>query len=321
MTVAEIEPGATLSGRLSITPGVEPDCETPVDEFELYVDGRRHAVARRGEPIYLNTRRVPDGYHELRVVAVLANAIETRGSLTLPVRVDNGGLRIEVSGLPSEPVPYGKPLRLSATLPGASIIFIAHDGRPVGAINGESGEVEIDTRKLGLGTVRLQAVGAIGKPAENTKVAGEPLEVQIVAPTPLPALKTPAGAQWVEGLKLTPEGAEPVVTRASDWLAKAGVEADQAFALTGYFEVPADDMYQFQGRTDCEAEVEVDSKMRFSLGGDKWVMQPVSLAEGMHSLTVKATAKGKLRLKLRFGGPGAVSVGAPRFKHMAAEAG
>ena len=104
-------------------------------------------------------------------------------------------------------------------------------------------------------------------------------------------------------------------TKKADWLAEAGVKDGQGFSLVGYFDVRVDDVYQLQVRAYGELVLEVDSTVVAELAGDEgWQLLPVALAAGTHKLTVRGVAAGKPRLNLRFGGAGALSVGAERFR-------
>ena len=63
--------------------------------YELYVDGRRIAWASPDDPLLLDSRRLADGYHELRIVAMAAGAVETQGRAIVNVTVDNHGRTID----------------------------------------------------------------------------------------------------------------------------------------------------------------------------------------------------------------------------------
>lgn len=145
--------------------------------------------------------------------------------------------------------------------------------------------------------------------------AGRPLEVTVTPPKPLAAIKPPPQT-LVPGLALSAAGQSVVIeqTRGGPWLAKA-VKPGQEFLLEGYFEVPAEDVYQFQVRSPIPIELTVDGTV-LRPGGPSRSPQyfPVSLAAGLHRLTVKGRAGGKSSLDLFFGGPGASSLGADRFR-------
>lgn len=145
--------------------------------------------------------------------------------------------------------------------------------------------------------------------------AGRPLELTVTPPKPLAAIKPPPQA-LVPGMALSAAGQSVVIeqTRGGPWLAKA-VKPGQEFLLEGYFEVPAEDVYQFQVRSPIPIELTVDGTV-LRPGGPSRSPQyfPVSLAAGLHRLTVKGRAGGKSSLDLFFGGPGASSLGVDRFR-------
>ena len=60
-----------------------------VDRFELFVDGRRNRTAKPGERLALDTNKLGDGRHELRVVAIEAGPIQSQGRRIIPVNVEN----------------------------------------------------------------------------------------------------------------------------------------------------------------------------------------------------------------------------------------
>jgi len=318
VTVRGVKPGETIKGQVSLRPGVQT--ETEVDGYDLYIDGRRHPPRLApSEAFDVDTRGLCDGYHELRIVAVTDDPIETQGEVILPVHVDNYGHRLRVTPPADRAITWGQPIRLSAELPHATTISFSHNQRRLAATHGAAGEVEIDSRQLGLGVVQIQAVAQIGG-RETILVTGEPVEFKVVPPPALAALEVDTGANWAKGLELTPDGREPVAiesTKKGDWLAEAGVKAGEGFSLVGYFEVPEEDVYQFQVYPYAKLTLQVDSTVLAELTAGECQLLPIALAAGTHKLTVHGVAPEKPRLSLRFGGPGALSVGADRFRHLA----
>lgn len=216
-----------------------------------------------------------------------------------------------------------------------------HNWRELAAADGPQAVVSIPAARLGLGKVRLQPIALLGAakslplsglpppetdgPAGGQKTGspipaaelclGRPVELEIVPAAPLPAIKqTPAGL--APGLRLsTPAPATIVVqqTRQSDWLAKA-TKPGQEFLLEGYFEAPAEEMYQFQTRASIGVELAVDGQV-LGQAGQGLRYFPVSLAAGLHRLTLKGRTADHCVLELYFGGPGATCIGADRFRY------
>lgn len=320
VTLGGPKPGETVHGGILLRATVAPAGAETVDHYELFVDGVRQAAMKSANALGIDTRRLPDGYHELRVVAVGAPPIETQGEAVLPLNVNNDGRQVVVTAPAQTRIAWGDPIKLSAKCAGAGTISFFHNRRRLATAQGEQAEVALDSRQLGLGPVQVQAVATIGDPEYGVRVASEPVSLEVVPPPARPPLQIPADARWAPGLLLSPEGRPPIAvqdTRRAEWLTGAGIRAGDRFALTGHFDVGQEDVYQFQVRSDGEAGVEVDGSSIGAGRPEGWALLPVSLASGVHQVTVKATAGRECRLQVRFGGPGARPVGAARFRHLA----
>jgi hypothetical protein len=101
-------------------------------------------------------------------------------------------------------------------------------------------------------------------------------------------------------------------TRSATWLEEAGLTAGP-FTLEGYFDVPADDVYQFQLNTRIKTTLTIDSKVIPDHGGSPWQYAPVHLAAGRHRVEIAGTATAESRLDIRFGGSGTSSLDSSRF--------
>ena len=165
-----IEPDQEVSGSLAIRAQVTTAPSHAVGTLELFIDGRLIARYRPGHTPELNTANLPDGYHELRVVAVDANPIEARGRAIVPIHVNNHGAKIEFSVVPQSGVAITDKVRLSARQPGATAIIVRHNRREVARITGESGEVELPAATFGRGPVVLQAESEGEQPAVSRPV-------------------------------------------------------------------------------------------------------------------------------------------------------
>ena len=313
--------GATLKGKVSIHPDVKDATRTPVARYELFADGRRIATGKPGAALEWDTTQYGDGYHELRVVAVAADPTETTGRLIAPVETSNGQeRRVEISAPSSATVRWGQALRLRAKAPGAKEIRFRHNGGIVGRIQGSERGAAIDARRLGLGPVAIQAVAVFGDDPTRDLSLSRPIQLTVEPPPALPALKLGATTKLAEGLELIrPTGKRIVVydTYPDRWL-RGFVKPGEAVELAGYFDVPTDDMYQFQVRSSFPVRLEVDGK---ALEGEAmgestpcWIFYPVALAGGTHKLRVRGTVTASPRLDIRFGGPGAFHLSGARFR-------
>lgn len=311
--------GQTIRGAVFLRPEAGPP-DVAIAHFELFVDGRRTASCRAGGEMRWYSAAVGDGHHELRVVAVAADPIATRGRLVLPVTVDNEGRRLDLRLVTGGRIAWDKPIVLEASLPGADRIDVYQSQRRLATIEADRGRVEIDALSLGLGPVSLHAVGKMAGESDKT-VRSAPVAIEVVPPAPLPPVADPAdGGELSGGLLLTPFGREPVVvsdTRNHGWLSKAGVAPNESFELCGYFRAPSDgELCQFQVRSDGWVTVRVDGRELAAAAKDHWCLLPVVPAKGWHEFCVSGQAASRRpRLDIRFGFRGTYSVGEKLFKH------
>lgn len=158
VSVAGVEPGQEIHGMLSITPEAADASGRKVAMFETYMDGRIVARSEPGKSLSLDTAQLLDGYHELRVVGVTGDAIETQGRAIVPFRVNNHDRSVELSLVAGDNASSSIAVRLSVRQPEASQINVMQNSRKVGQVDGPEGEVEIASELLGRGVVALQAI-------------------------------------------------------------------------------------------------------------------------------------------------------------------
>jgi tetratricopeptide (TPR) repeat protein len=327
--------GQTVNGAFSVKASALPLSAVPVEKFELYMDGRRLGQLSPGQSGEGDAKRMLEGYHELRVVAVTGGPIEERTTTILPFTVDKSGRRLAISGPEKSDAPWDRPLRLHTELAGAAEIQFFHNLRPIGVVHGDKGAVEIDPQFLGQGLCRIwcMAVDAERKPIAVSAF----IELRVVPPAPAPAIEPPEEGLSEAGLLLTAEGGAPVVVADAgrkNWLSVAGVKEGRSFTLEGFFDAPEETVYQFQVRGNVGPIVEVDGRTIQSpkpnlrpanektepaaavepAGDAVWTFLPVSLAKGLHRLRVTGVAVKGSTLDIRFGGRGTQSIGAD-FKH------
>jgi len=186
VAVEGVKAGDTVKGQLALRPTVTDRKPSAIHHFELFLDGLHVATCAPGKQLKLDTTQHADGAHELRVVAVAADAapraapIETQGRLILPVTVSNHGRKLVLIAPKQRTIPADQPLTLTARLNGASEITVFHNARRVGVVPGEQGKMEIDPKRLGLGRVVLYAIGTLTEPA-TALVRSQPLVLDVQA--------------------------------------------------------------------------------------------------------------------------------------------
>ncbi|MDY7011326.1 MAG: hypothetical protein SVV80_11340 [Planctomycetota bacterium] len=317
VTLGGVKPDQTIKGEITLTPGIK-EKDIKVGRYELFIDGLRQAIGPPGASFKFDTAKLSDGWHEFRIVAITADAIATQGNLVVGVIFNNHGRKINAvctlavvnKAILGDKVPF------SVKLPGAKKIGIFHNWRELGVIEGAKGTVQIDTNLIGLGTVHLQAIGVIEMNGKTVFVASAPIELTIKPPAVFKGVMPPKGKPITKGLKLITEDGKAGIVKdmlGGKTLSAAGVKKGQTFRLEGFFDAPKDDTYQFQVKFDGELMIEVDEKELAIPAGPGWKYLPVSLARGTHRFDAKGKATRGLRIDIRFGGPGAFSLGEKHF--------
>jgi hypothetical protein len=127
-----------------------------------------------GQTLAIDTNQLSDGYHELRVVGIHADSIETQGRKIVPILVNNQAATLEFDLAPRLGIGIQGKLKARLKHPGATSIVVRQNSREVGRVNGDEGEVEISAATLGHGPTWLQAF------SEGTAAAAsKPILVQV----------------------------------------------------------------------------------------------------------------------------------------------
>jgi len=305
-----------LKGQIEFQPSATAPEGQSIARYELFVDGLRRAACRDGEKLQLDSTALPDGPHEMRLVAVVANAIQTQGRATWTSTVDNHGRSVQLTLDGPGEVPLGQTVTVHAAAPQAAAIELHHHGRVLGRIDGAEGKCALDTEGLGLGLAKLRAVAFVAG-TDQPDAVSPALSVRVIPPAALAPIAAPEGVEFVRGIAVRAADRAPKIAETSlggGWLKDLGVQANEPIVLEGYFDVPADDLYQFQLRSPRQVQISVDETAIGSSADARWKFLPVALKLGTHRVRVHVTGDGPPQLALRFGGPGAYSVGARQFR-------
>ena len=178
VSVTGVESGTVVNGSLALKPAATVMGEKPVDVFELFVDGRRMAACNAGGTLALDTTKLADGYHDLRVVAVGPVPIESQGRHLISVELRNHDRTITASLATEGPLRSAMPLQIDVKSPGSIGVLAVQGTRIVGRVVGPEGQIEIPPNTLGTGPVRLRVVG-LGEGGMQASVMAKPLEFSL----------------------------------------------------------------------------------------------------------------------------------------------
>ena len=315
----DLQPGAILKGPVKIAPKATSPDHIEAAIFELYIDGKRALIAKNDAAFNWDTRTVPDGAHDITIVASASDLVASQGRLVVPVEIRNSDQTLKAAAPGARERAWDKPIEVTASLPGAKEIVVMANVRPVGRISGDSGTVSIDPRVLGQGPVRLMTV-AVREGAGPRQVVAKPIDLTIVPPAPLRALTLPAGQKLADDFAVRVGDDAPRTAKGTDgaWIGKAGADKETETAIEGWFSVPEDDVYQFQlhGNANIKA-LTVDGVPQSWPHGKEWWFVPVNLSKGLHRLNISTSQAGQAALEIRFGGTGTQRLDGVRFKHLA----
>jgi len=310
--------GAQVSGALKITPSVVAGGPA-AKAFHLFLDGQLVSEIVPGKEFELDTTALPDGYHELRIVAIDDTPIETQGRLILPIHVNNRDQAVTVRTRPERRVPMDGLLEVAAVCPGAvSLALLQHQG-VLGQAAGSKALFRVDPRQLGEGPTQLTvfATGEGGKPL----AVSEPIRIETLPATPIPANAALAGRPKADGMLVTRgDGTRDVVssTLKTDWPARAGVTTGERFTLESVFHAGGNQVHQFVVGLAGSYKLRIDGVVIGEGSHSEFERDylPVNLTAGWRRLEMEADLK-EAPCLLRHGGPTPdVSLSGKQFQHV-----
>ncbi len=138
-----------------------PSVDSPEDaikHFELWVDGKLVDVVAPWDVFLWDTREVDDGAHDLRIVAVSSDRIETRSYVKIEANVSNTDCRITAKSN-SKSVAYEDKIVLEGVAENAVEVGIRHGVRQLvsAQIDGARWKVSLPASTVGPGPVELFA--------------------------------------------------------------------------------------------------------------------------------------------------------------------
>ena len=171
-----IQPGETVSGQITITPGSP---SLGIAKYQLYLDGRLKEECLPGEQFSLDTTTKPDGFHELRIVGIDNTPVENQGRMIIPCQFNNFQRKIACKPFPAKRFLLGDRVQLQVEAPDAKEVHILHRRKVLAKMTRSKGTVMIDSKDLGAGTTNLTIVAMQAAGAKNAWFS-EPVEVQIL---------------------------------------------------------------------------------------------------------------------------------------------
>lgn len=146
-----------VSGSITLTPAGSVKDTPPVRYYELFVDGVRRKRCRPGGNFSLDTTKIADGLHELRVVAIDASPIETQGRWIGNLMVKNGPNAVQLSIANQADLVGADNLVINVSSTETNPVQILHNHRVLAEVPTGNGSARIAVDRLGSGPITLQA--------------------------------------------------------------------------------------------------------------------------------------------------------------------
>lgn len=172
--VTGVAAGDTVKGKIDLQLDAD-NSPVSIVGLELYVDGVLvHRMPFRNN-ISFDTSRMTDGHHEIRIVSVANNLIESTGSVVLPVKINNKGISTELTTQYADYLITDE-ISFKAKSNYGSSIELMHNGRSIAKKIGRDVEFKISAKILGRGPVKLEAISIS---ESGNAVASMPIEIQV----------------------------------------------------------------------------------------------------------------------------------------------
>jgi len=187
--VSGISPMETVTGKKQL---VFDHQGSPVRiaGMELYVDGGLQKRDRSLDPIDFDSALLSDGYHEIRVVFVAANQIETSCRSIIPILVNNNQQSCQLTAT-NPACGIDDTIKLSIIADGATQIRLVQHEKLLTTIEGSEGSFDLKARDLGRGPSQIRAIATISE----KEVSSQPLDITVNGPlleTKVRTKKSPA---------------------------------------------------------------------------------------------------------------------------------
>ncbi|WP_148073331.1 Ig-like domain-containing protein [Bythopirellula goksoeyrii] len=168
-----IKENSMVEGKVTITPQVS-DIEEGVADLKLFVDGVLKQQKQAGQSFQWDTTKIPDGYHELRVVATDNTPIETQGRWLGQVIVKNGSDAVQVSVEKDSLAASSTFVNFNVNATNQDPVALYCNDIELGKIDNGNGQIAVAKEKLGAGPITLTAISK-GKPGMRSR----PLRIEL----------------------------------------------------------------------------------------------------------------------------------------------
>lgn len=167
----------TVSGDVEVSLDFT-ESPVAVGDVEVYLDGKLINRVRQLKNVKFDSTHLPDGYHELRIVAIADNLLETTSGKIFPILVSNKDQRVNVS-LDSKSYKESDTVTVQVESNFGERIVLKQNFRELGSAEGQKAKFKLSAAELGRGPVRLTA---FAMDENDVAVSSVPYAIQIIGP-------------------------------------------------------------------------------------------------------------------------------------------
>ncbi|MDZ4774641.1 MAG: TIGR03790 family protein [Planctomycetota bacterium] len=171
-------PASPVSGTIALTPSATtPHPTAAIASFELLVDGVSFGTTSPGHDFALDTTRLADGWHEVRLLAFDDTAVKSTGHFVGSFVSANHARTVSMSlSATSGSLTQQFGVTLAASGAAVSTIDVLQGGRVVASSANASAVVGVFGRTLGSGLSRLQARARF---VDGTSATSAPIQIDV----------------------------------------------------------------------------------------------------------------------------------------------
>lgn len=294
-----LEEGQSVKGSLSLTPEAKTPASLLVDHFLWYLDGIPLGKTIPGEKFLFDTTHYENGFHELRVVGLLAHPLQFQGKLLYTFEIQNEKQEVKILHLPKKPVPADRPLKIRVACPKAREIQILHQGRVLATLPKAEGTVELNLLEFGDAPCEIYPLATL---KNGEKIRGKSYQIEII-PAWQKGQESPSSLKKGFFWQLENEKSTSLNALNPDSLQKVGWKMGRSFQLQGLVKTEERLFYQIQIKTSATiATLQMGNLPPFSIAPNTWNSFPAPLESGYHLLRVSGVCGEISDLSLRIGG-------------------
>ncbi len=318
------DPESSWRGVVDLRSTVRPAAGKTIARTEVWIDGQRTAQARPTQGLSWDTRTVPDGAHDLALVAIEDSPVATQSRSLRVVVTDNHGQAVTVDPAPRR-ARMGERLEVTGQAPPDARMRLARGARVYAETRADAQgrwTAHIEATDLGAGDARFTAEALDGE--GRVLARSRPVFVAVEPATPWPASAEREGIPGLRAEILRADGRTTIDDieglDALSWQeAVKDKEAPGRVLVEGAFRVDHAGLHELVFRSAGRLSVTVGGRALGTRTLDAEHPETrfaLSLAPGWHTLQLLLEPHGRLRLDGLLAGatPGALLKG-DRVRH------